>query len=425
MSPDQAPARRPRVIVVGGGFGGLSTALGLRRAPVDVVLIAQRNHHLFQPLLYQVATAALSPAEIAAPIRSIVGNQPHVTVLLGKVTAVDAAERIVHVRDTSVTLIPYDFLVVATGARHSYFGHDDWAAHAPGLKTIEDATEIRRKVLLAFERAENELDPEERARLMTFVVVGAGPTGVEMAGSIADLAHTMLASDFRLIDTGKARVVLVEGGKHVLGTFPEDLQSYTRRSLERLGVEVRLGQPVTDVGADGVTVGEERIGTRTIVWAAGVRASEAAEWFGADAAKSGQVRVTERLTLPGRPEVFVIGDTAEVRDRDGRHVPHLAPAAKQQGAYVARAIRLALDGKQPEAFRYKDWGSLATIGRKSAVIQFGRIHLTGLVAWLLWGAAHIFFLIGFRNRVFVMLDWVSSYLLYRGGARLITGVKRE
>jgi NADH:ubiquinone reductase (H+-translocating) len=422
---DASGSSDPHVVVIGAGFGGLTAVQGLRGAPVRITVIDQRNHHLFQPLLYQVATAGLSPAEIAAPIRSIVGGQPRVMVILGEVHCIDLDHRRVQVKDQGVRAISYDYLIVATGARHSYFGHDEWAALAPGLKTVEDATFIRRQILLAFERAETEGDAAERERLLTFVIIGGGPTGVELAGAISELARRVLARDFRLINPRSARVILVEAGPRLLAAFTEDTSAYALRSLQQLDVEVRLNTKVTGIEPDCVRLGEERIETRTAVWAAGVQASDAAKWLAAEADGAGRVKVTDQLTLPGHPEVFAIGDTALVLDTMGRPVPGLAPAAKAQGRYVAGAIRAILHRGSVSPFRYRHRGNLATIGRRRAVIEFGRFHLTGFLAWLLWGVAHIFFLIGFRNRLVVMIDWLWSYLLFRGGARLITGVRRE
>lgn len=408
-----------RVVVVGAGFAGLTAVQELASAPVSITVIDQRNHHLFQPLLYQVATAALSPADIAAPIRSIVGHLPRVEVILGEVTAIDTENRKVRVEDTEIRFIPYDRLIVATGAQHSYFGHDDWAAFAPGLKTVEDATSIRREILLAFERAEAETDPAERERLMTFVVVGGGPTGVEMAGAISDLARNILARDFHRINARSASVILVEAGPRLLSAFAQDLSDYAERSLRRLGVEVRVNTTVTGITADAVQTGQGTIPTRTAIWGAGVRASAAGRWLNAETDRNGRVKVTDRLTVPGHPDIFVIGDTASVIS-GGKPVPGLAPAAKAQGRYVARSIRRGDIGP----FHYRHQGDLATIGRRSAVIQRGKLRLTGFIAWLLWGAAHIFFLIGFRNRIVVTIDWIWSYLTFHGGARLITDVHR-
>jgi NADH:ubiquinone reductase (H+-translocating) len=372
MILEGSPGPIPHVVVIGAGFGGLNVVQGLRQAPVRITVIDQQNHHLFQPLLYQVATAGLSPAEIAAPIRSIVGRMPQVTVVLGEVSGIDTAQRLVQFADPNVPQLPYDLLVIATGARHSYFGHDEWAALAPGLKTVEDATFIRRRILLAFERAEIEVDPAEQVRLLTFVIVGGGPTGVEMAGAVSELARRVLARDFRRIHPPSARIVLIEAGRRLLPTFAEDLSAYALSALKRLGVEVRLGVPVTAIEQDCVRLGEERLETRTATWAAGVRASEAARWLGAAADRVGRVKVTDRLTLPEHPEIFVIGDTALVQDAAGRPVPGLAPAAKGQGRYVAHTIRAGLKGRQALPFRYRHFGNLATIGRRSGLAAVGR-----------------------------------------------------
>ncbi|MCC7276642.1 MAG: NAD(P)/FAD-dependent oxidoreductase [Alphaproteobacteria bacterium] len=408
----------PHVVIVGVGFGGLSAARALAGAPVRITLIDRRNHHLFQPLLYQVATAGLSPSEIAQPIRSIVRGQANTSVLLAEVTGVDADARTVLLGDRRIA---YDHLMLATGARHAYFGHDEWEAHAPGLKRIEDATEIRRRILTAFEAAESMDDPAARRSLLTFVVVGGGPTGVELAGAIVELARRALAADFRAIDPRQTRVVLVEAGERVLPAFPESLSAAAHRALERLGVEVRLGTPVTDVDADSVRIGGVLIATRTIIWAAGVAASPAARWLGVAGDRSGRIVVAPDLTVPGRPEIFAIGDTASIAGRDGRPLPGVAPVAKQQGRHVAAAIRLRLAGRPAPPFRYRHFGNMATIGRKAAVADFGRIRLSGLPAWLLWGAAHVYFLIGFRNRLAVVLNWLWAYATFQNGSRLITG----
>jgi NADH dehydrogenase len=411
---------RPRVVIVGGGFGGLSAAKALAREPVSVVLIDSNNHHLFQPLLYQVATAGLSPADIAAPIRGIVGAQENVKVMLGEVTSLDVARKQVVV--DVCRRVDYDYLVLATGARHSYFGHDDWAAFAPGLKTIDDATYLRRRILLAFERAENELDPGERSRLMTFVVIGGGPTGVEMAGAIAELAKRALAADFRSIDSRCARIILVEAAARVLTPYAPSLSEAARRSLEELGVEVRLGRAVTDCNEYGVRLGNEFIPARTIIWGAGVMASPAARWIGAESDRAGRVRVRANLSVPGHPDIFVIGDTAAVVGSDGKMLPGVAPVAKQQGQYVARALAARLARRTIPAFRYRDFGSLATIGRSRAVAQFGNVKLSGFFAWMLWGFSHVYFLIGFRNRSVVALNWAWNYITFQRGSRLITGL---
>jgi NADH:ubiquinone reductase (H+-translocating) len=410
---------RPRIVIIGAGFGGLSAAAGLAGAAADVTVIDRRNYHLFQPLLYQVATAGLSPAQIAQPIRSILRRAPNVSVVLGKVLGIDKEGRTVTVEDRQV---PYDQLIVATGARHSYFGHDDWESVAPGLKNIDDATGIRRRILMAFEHAEAATAPEQRRRFLTFVVIGGGPTGVEMAGAIAELAHVALRHDFRSINPRDARIVLVEAGSRLLPALPETLSEAARRSLERLHVEVRLGTPVSQCDEEGVAIGDHRLAAATIVWAAGVMASGAAQWLGADKDGAGRAKVGPDLSLPGHPEIFVLGDTALALDGGGRPLPGLAPVAKQQGAYVARLLRARLAGRPaPPPFRYRDYGTLATIGRRAAVADFGWIRLHGTLAWLLWGLVHISFLIGFRNRLVVMLDWLWSYVTFQSGARLITG----
>jgi NADH dehydrogenase FAD-containing subunit len=410
---------RPHIVIVGAGFGGLSCAHALAGAKAEVTVIDRRNYHLFQPLLYQVATAGLSPAQIASPIRAILRKAPNERVILGRVTGVDTHRRVVHVDEREVS---YDHLVVATGARHAYFGHDEWERFAPGLKKIDDATGIRRRILSAFEHAETTHDAGAKRRYLTFVVVGGGPTGVEMAGAIAELAHVALRHDFRTIDPTEARIVLVEAGVRVLPAFPPVLSEAARRSLEKLHVEVRLGTAVSQCDADGVMIGDERIEAATVIWAAGVAASSAAKWLGAEADRAGRVLVGPDLSLPQHPEIFVIGDTAHVLDPEGKPLPGLAPVAKQQGAYVARLLRARLAGKpSPPPFRYRDLGTTATIGRRAAVVDFGWVKFDGTIAWLLWGAVHISFLIGFRNRAIVMLDWIWSYLTFQSGARLITG----
>jgi NADH dehydrogenase len=384
-------------------------------------VIDRRNYHLFQPLLYQVATAALSPADIAQPIRAILRWQRNAEVILGRVTAVDPAAREVLIDERRVA---YDYLIIATGARHAYFGHDEWEPFAPGLKNIEDAIAIRCRILLAFENAETATDQNLRASLLTFVVVGGGPTGVELAGALAELARQSIAGDFRHIDPRRARVLLVEAGPRLLPTFPERLSAVAKRELERLGVEVRLDTMVTDCNAGGVAMGEEQVPARTVLWAAGVAASPAARWLGATRDRSGRVEVEADLSLPGHPEIFVIGDTALPMDAAGNPLPlpGIAAAAKQAGHYVAKVIRMHARGrKTPGPFRYRHLGSLATIGRKAAVADFGWIRLSGYVAWWFWGLVHIYFLIGFRNRLAVALDWFWSYLTFQRNARLITG----
>lgn len=408
-------------MVVGAGFGGISCVQGLAHAPVRITLIDRHNYHLFQPLLYQVATATLSPAEIAWPIRSILSRQSNVDVQLGTVIGIDPAARQVRLEDGRV--IGYDHLVLATGVRHAYFGRDEWEEHAPGLKKIDDATKIRERILMAFEQAEIESDPARRARLLTFVVVGGGPTGVEMAGAIVDLARYALARDFCQITPSDIRVVLVEGGNRVLPAFAEILSAKTLTALTRLGVEVRLGHNVTMCDDEGVIVADERIHAQTIVWAAGVRASPAARWLDAPADRAGRLMVGADLGVPGRPGVYAIGDTALV-ESDGRPVPGIAPAAKQMGSYLARKIRFAIgQGKDPGVFRYRHAGDLATIGRSAAVTDFGWIRLSGYPAWVLWGIAHIYFLISWRNRLTVAVNWLWDYVTLQRGARLIIGAE--
>lgn len=415
---DTGPGARPRIVIIGAGFGGLNAAKRLERENADVTIIDRHNYHLFQPLLYQVATAALSPADIAAPIRGILRGQRNETVILGEIVGIDVGARIVQLKNRRV---PYDQLVVATGARHAYFGHDEWEAVAPGLKTIDDATAIRRRILLAFERAENTEDEAERRRLLTFLIIGGGPTGVELAGAIAELAHATLARDFRHIDPHTARIVLVEAGPRILSGFPEKLSRKAEQALGRLGVEMLVGHAVTRCDREGAQVGNSRIESRTLIWAAGVAASPAGSWLGAECDRAGRILVQSDLTLPGHPEIFVIGDTAHV-ERSGRPLPGLAAVAKQEGIYVARVIAARLSGQRsPAPFRYRDYGNLATIGRREAVADFGWIQVWGRPAWLLWSVVHIYFLIGFRRRILVAIEWFWSYLTYQRGARLITG----
>lgn len=412
---------RPRVVIVGAGFGGLTVAKMLAETSVDVTLIDRENHHLFQPLLYQVATAGLSPADIAWPIRSLVRRQKNTRVLLGEVTGIDKARKRVLLNDRA---IGYDILVLATGATHGYFGNDDWAADAPGLKAIDDATEIRRRLLLAFERAEMEQDAEKCRRLLTIVIVGGGPTGVEMAGAVAELARKALATDFRAINPKETRVMLVEAGPRVLPGFPEPLSGYAAAALARLGVDVRLGHAVTECNADGVAVGDERVAAATVIWAAGVKASPAATWLGLESDRAGRVRVGRDFKPPNTDDIYVIGDTALAHDAAGTPLPGIAPVAKQQGAYVANAIKAQVAGRvAPPPFRYRDRGQLATIGRKAAVIVFKRLRLKGRLAWWIWGIAHIYFLISLRNRLIVATQWLWSYVSFERGARLITGTR--
>jgi NADH dehydrogenase len=409
---------RHRVVIIGGGFGGLTAAQKLAGAEADITIIDRRNHHLFQPLLYQIATTALSPSDVAWPIRQLLSRRPEVTTLLGNVTGIDKAAKTVALEDGA--MVAFDSLVIATGAEHAYFGHDDWAALAPGLKTLEDATAMRRKLLLAFEAAERENDPERRRALLTFVIIGAGPTGVELAGAIIELARITLRDDFRSIRPEEARVLLIEGGPRVLPHFRESLSAYAMKALERLGVEVSLNKPVTAVTAEGVTYGGATVRAQTILWAAGVLASPAARWLGVAADRAGRIIVEPDLSVPGSPDIFAIGDTITVRDPKGRPVPGVGDAAKQGGKYVARLIKARLRGETIPPFRYSHAGDIATIGRSAAVIDFGWIYLTGWIGWWAWGIAHIYFLIGLKNRISVALSWLWIYLTGHRSARLIT-----
>ncbi|MGM0813721.1 MAG: NAD(P)/FAD-dependent oxidoreductase [Pseudomonadota bacterium] len=411
---------RPRVVILGAGFAGLSAALALARHPVDVVVVDRHNYHLFQPLLYQVATAALSPADIAAPIRGIVGRFPNCSVLLDSIAGVDRQAR--EVLTERGRRVGYDHLIVATGATHNYFGNDHWREAAPGLKRIEDATELRRRILMAFELAEMEEDPDERDALMTFVVVGGGPTGVEMAGALAELARYTLARDFRHIRPEGTRVVLVDANDRLLRMFPERLSRKAARALTKIGVELVMNCRVDGIDQHSVSLGERRINTRTVVWSAGVKASDAGKWLGVETDRSGRVPVDPFLRLEGDPRVYVIGDVASHQSTAGKVTPGLAPAAKQMGLYVARAIARHARGRPLGApFRYRDMGQLATIGRHSAICDFGRVTVSGYPGWWLWGGAHIYFLIGFRNRLVVAANWFWSYLTFGRGIRLITG----
>ncbi len=419
-APLEDPERRkqavPRVVIVGGGFGGLNAARSLARAPVHVTVVDRSNHHLFQPLLYQVATAGLSPADISTPIRFVLRHQRNAEVMMAEVTSVDVAGRRVLTGDRA---IPYDYLVVATGAHHSYFGHDAWEPFAPGLKSIVDATTLRRKVLLAFEAAELEADPERRGVLLTFVIVGGGPTGVELSGAIAELAHRALAQDFRHFDPASARILLVEAGPRLLPAFPEELAGAAERKLERLGVEVRTDAAVEQVDADSVVVAGKPLRARTVIWAAGVKASPAGEWLGAQMDRAGRVIVNSDLTLPEHPEIFVIGDTASVA-QGGQPLPGVAPVAMQEGRYVASAIRRRLAGDQAiPPFHYWNKGNLATIGRSFAIADLGRLKLSGFIAWVAWLAIHIYYLIGFRNRLLVLVQWAWAYVQNAYPGRLI------
>jgi len=414
---DGSPSREPQIVIVGAGFGGLRAAQRLRHAKARVTVLDRRNHHLFQPLLYQVATAGLNPSDIAAPIRRILRRQANTTVLLAEVTGIDLAARQVKLAEGEVA---YDFLILAAGATDNYFGHDAWAPHAPGLKSLDDAVEIRTRVLLAFEAAERAADDAERAQWLTFVVIGGGPTGVELAGALSEIARHTLARDFRRFDPRQARVVLLEGGPRVLGAYSEASSASAQRQLERLGVTVRTGAMVADIDATGVRVGDERITARTVLWAAGVRAVPLAQTLGVPLDRAGRVLVERDLSVPGHPSSFVIGDLCAFAQSDGKPVPGVAPAAMQEGDHAAANVLRLLDGDPTEAFVYRDKGSLATIGRAAAVAEIGWFRLSGLLAWLAWLGIHIFFLIGFRNRALVLFEWSWAYLTYQRGARLIT-----
>lgn len=416
--------RRHHVVIVGAGFGGLEVARRLRGAPVRITLIDQQNHHLFQPLLYQVATASLAPSEIAWPVRHLLRDRKEVTTLLAVVSGIDSQLNQLYLEDG--TVVGYETLVLATGARHAYFGHDEWECHAPGLKTLEDATAIRRRLLLAFERAERESDPLQRAALLTFVIVGGGPTGVELAGTIAELAHTTLRNDFRHIDPSSARIILIEAGNRLLPSFSADLSDYARNALERLGVEIELGHPVSECLNDGVMFKGRKILAAVTLWAAGVRASRASAWLKAPMDQANRVRVEPDLSAPGYANVFVIGDTATIDAWQGKPVPGIAPAAKQQGRHVAHVIRKRLSGEcAMQPFCYRHAGSLATIGKRSAVIDLGWFRVRGWIAWWLWGLTHIYFLIGLRNRLAVALNWLWIYATGDRSARLIVQEQQE
>jgi NADH:ubiquinone reductase (H+-translocating) len=407
--------KRPQVVIAGAGFGGLQATKALAKVDVDVSLVDAFNHHCFQPLLYQVATAALSPADVAWPTRAILRKQKNARVIMARVTGIDVHARLVK---TSEIELPYDYLVLATGSTHSYFGHDEWAPFAPGLKHIADATEIRRRFLLAFERAEVVEDDAERERLLTFVIVGGGATGVEMAGAIAEVAQRTLRHDFRHIDPRRSRIILIEAGPRLLPTFPQKLSDYAARSLRTMGVEVELGRMVIGCDAQGVSFEGGRIEAATVIWAAGVVASPAATWIGAETDRAGRIKVNADLSVPGHPEIFAVGDTAAVAS--SRPIPGIAPAAKQMGNYVGKVIAARVRGQPaPGPFVYHHLGDLATIGRKSAVVKLGVFQLTGFLGWLFWSAVHIYFLIGMRNRFVVALNWLWSYVTFQRGARLI------
>jgi NADH dehydrogenase len=409
----------PHVIILGGGFAGLAAARELRKAPVRVTLVDRTNHHTFQPLLYQVATAALAPSDITVPIRWRLRRQRNATVLMAEVTGVNPDRRVVTIDGDRE--LAYDYLIVATGARHAYFGHDEWEQFAPGLKSVDDARNMRQRFLLAFENAEKSLDPDEQKAYLTFVVVGAGPTGVELAGSIPDIARRALRRDFRNIDTGTSRVLLVEAGPRILATFPKDLSRAAQRDLEQLGVEVRLGTPVTKIDENAVWVGAERIPAKTVFWGAGNVASPLGRMLGGETDRAGRVKVDKDLSVPAHPEVFVAGDLCWTTREDGSPVPAVAPTANQTGAHAARMILRTIAGQPHTPFRYLHKGDLATIGRHKAVAAFGKLHLSGYFTWFLWLFVHLMYLVGFRNRVLVLLQWGWAYLTYQRGVRLIVG----
>src|SRR5688572_14767728 len=413
----------PHVLIVGGGFAGLWATRALASAPVRVTLLDRTNHHLFQPLLYQVATAGLSAPDIAAPLRHILRRQRNVTVLMAEVAAVEADAKQLRLADGGV--LGYDYLVLASGATHAYFGHGDWATHAPGLKTLDDALAIRRRVLSAFEAAERESDPAVRAAWLSFVVIGAGPTGVELAGTLAEIARHTLRHEFRNSEPRRAQVHLVEAGERVLAAMPPSLSESARKQLEKLGVLVRTGRAVTAIDDEGVYFGDEKLAARTVLWAAGVAASPLARGLGVPLDRAGRVPVAPDLSVPGHGEIFVAGDLAQVTRADGRAVPGVAPAAKQMGRHVARAVRARLSGEPAPTYRYLDFGNLATIGRMAAVVDLGRLRFSGVLAWWFWLSAHLFFLIGFRNRLLVLIEWAWSYFSYQRGARIILGRDRE
>jgi len=414
-------AERKKIVVIGGGFAGLWAVRKLRKAPVDITLIDRSNHHLFQPLLYQVATAGLAAPSIAAPLRHILRDQRNATVIMGEVQRIDPAARVVALNDREIA---YDYLLVASGATHAYFGRDQWAAFAPGLKTLDDAFVVRRRVLSAFERAETATTEAERDACLTFAVIGAGPTGAELAGTLAEIARHTLKRDFRHIDSRKARILLIEAGPRVLATFAESLSDKARQQLARLGVEVFTGKPVTDIGDGYLVFGEQRIAARTILWAAGVAASPLGKQLGADTDRAGRVRVAPDLSLPSHPEIFVAGDLATL-EQDGKPVPGVAPAAKQMGARAALNILARLSGDATKPFHYTDFGALATIGRHSAIAQLPKLRFSGALAWWFWLVLHVYFLIGFRSRLIVLINWAWAYFTYARGARIILGNEQD
>ncbi len=413
----------PHLVVIGGGFAGLWTTRALADAPLRITLVDRHNHHLFQPLLYQVATAGLSAPDIAAPLRHILRHQRNVEVRLGEVVALDPTQRQLRLGDGAV--LDYDHLVLASGATHAYFGNDQWARHAPGLKTLDDAVYLRRKLLMAFERAEAETDPQACAAWLSFAIVGAGPTGVELAGTLAEIARHTLKNEFRHIDPRLARVRLVEAGPRVLATFPPDLTERAQRQLEKLGVEVLTGTPVTHIDDAGFQLGTQWVPARTVVWAAGVAASPLGALLGAPCDRAGRVLVNPDLSVPDHPEIFVGGDLAAAKREDGAPVPGVAPAAKQMGKHIAASIRARLRSQPTTAFRYRDFGNLATIGRMAAIVHFGKLKLSGVLAWWFWLAAHVWFLIGFRNRFVVLVNWAMAYWSYQRAARIIFGAAQE
>ena len=412
----------PRVVIIGGGFGGIAAARTLRRANVDITLIDRTNHFIFQPLLYQVATAALAPSDITAPIRWLLRSQKNTEVLMAEAREIDTERRVVRV-DDELRELPYDYLILAPGSRHSYFGHDEWEPYAPGLKAIEDASEIRRRFLLAYEIAEKSQDPKEQEEYLTFVIVGGGPTGVELSGAIPFIAKKALVSEFRRVDTRRTRVVLVEAGPRILPSFPEDLAQHAVRDLADLGVEVRVNSFVTKVEGDGIWVGNEKIRARTAFWAAGNMASPLGKLLGAPLDSAGRVKVNDDLSVPGHPEIFAIGDLAIIQ-QDGKPVPWVAPAANQQGAFAAKSIVRDTRRQPRKKFHYFNKGDLATIGRSRAIADFGRVRFTGRLAWYLWLFVHIMYLVGFRNRIVVLIEWAYAYFTYQAGVRLITDVER-
>lgn len=422
MASDQSLKNAPHVVIVGGGFGGLWAARALAGAPVRVTLIDRCNHHLFQPLLYQVATAGLSAPDISAPLRHILRGQRNVTVLMAEVTAINPSGRTVTINGSE--LIHFDYLLLAGGSTHSYFGNDQWEPHAPALKTLDDALGIRRKVLSAFEQAELSNDPAEQRALMTFAIVGGGPTGVELAGTLAEIAHHTLGPEFRRIDARETRVLLIEAGPRILATFPAELSHKAQAQLDRLGVTVLTGQPVTDIDAHGVVVGKQRIPARTVLWAAGVAASPLGKMLGVPVDRAGRVAVDPDLSVPGFPRIFVVGDMASIQS-DGKPVPGLAPAAKQMGRQAAQSILARIEDRPAAPFEYRDYGNLATIGRRAAIVDLRGIRFSGFLAWLFWLAAHILFLIGFRNRAVVLFDWAIAYWTYQRNARIIVGAEQR